>query len=95
MVSEAVNIEVEFIIHSIPCAMIGMNADLMSQYIKYVADKLFTDIQLNPIYNVPNPFSFMVALGVIDRANFFESKEMIYSKPIDTGIEYDSDASDF
>lgn len=95
MVKDAVNIEVEFINHSIPCAMIGMNADLMTQYIKYVADKLLLDIQFEPIYKVTNPFSFMVALGVMDRANFFESKETIYSKPIDSGMGYDSDASDF
>ncbi len=95
MVKDAVDIEVEFINHSIPCAMIGMNSDLMTQYVKYVADRLLIDIQLPPIFNVSNPFSFMVALGVADRANFFEMKETIYSKPIDSGINYDSDASDF
>ena len=95
MIKDAVVIETEFINQSIPCAMIGMNADLMSQYIKYVADKLLKDIQLEPVFNVENPFSFMVALGVTDKANFFENRESVYSKPIHTGIEYDSDASDF
>ncbi len=95
MVSAAVDIETEFINQSIPCAMIGMNADLMGQYIKYVADCLLIDIQMKPVFNVKNPFSFMTALGVQDRANFFEEKETIYSKPINSGIEYDSDASDF
>lgn len=95
MVRNAVEIESEFINHSIPCAMIGMNADLMTQYIKYVADQLMIDIQLEPIYKAANPFPFMIALGVPDRANFFESKETVYSKPIDAGIDYDSDASDF
>jgi ribonucleoside-diphosphate reductase subunit M2 len=95
MVSDAVAIEIEFINESIPCAMIGMNADLMGQYIKYVADCLLIDIQLKPIFNAKNPFSFMMALGIQDRANFFEEKETIYSKPINSGIEYDSDASDF
>jgi len=95
MVTEAVAIETEFINESIPCAMIGMNADLMSRYIRFVADRLMIDIQLDPIYNVENPFAFMVALGVPDRANFFESRETVYSKPIDSGIDYDSDASDF
>lgn len=95
MIKGAVDIEIEFINHSIPCAMIGMNSDLMSQYIKYVADRLLIDIQMNPIYKVPNPFSFMVALGVPDRSNFFEVHESLYSKPIVSGIDYDSDASDF
>lgn len=95
MIKGAVEIETEFINQSIPCAMIGMNADLMSQYIKYVADQLLKDIQLAPIFKVENPFSFMVALGVPDKANFFEQRETVYSKPVDEGVEYDSDVSDF
>lgn len=95
MIENAVNIETEFINVSIPCAMVGMNAELMEQYIKYVADRLLIDIQMEPIYKVPNPFSFMVTLGVPDKANFFEQRETVYSKPIDSGLVYDSDASDF
>ncbi len=95
MVSDAVAIESEFINVSIPCAMIGMNAELMTQYIQYVADKLLIDIEMQPIFNISNPFDFMVALGVPDRANYFEQRETVYAKPIDTGVEYDSDASDF
>ncbi len=95
MVKQAVDIETEFINVSIPCAMIGMNPDLMAQYIRYVADHLLMDIQLDPVFNVDNPFGFMVALGVPDRSNYFEVRETTYSKPIDTGVDYDSDASDF
>jgi ribonucleoside-diphosphate reductase subunit M2 len=95
MVRRAVEIETEFINVSIPCAMVGMNADLMQQYIKYVADRLLIDIQMGPLFNVSNPFNFMIALGVPDRANFFETRSSIYSKPIDSGVLYDSDASDF
>ena len=95
MIKQSVEIESEFINESIPCAMIGMNESLMTQYIKYVADQLLIDIQMAPIFNVSNPFSFMIALGVPDRANYFEVRETIYSKPIDTGVDYDSDASDF
>ncbi len=95
MIKDAVEIEIEFINQSIPCAMIGMNADLMAQYIKYVADQLLIDIQLDTIFKVNNPFNFMVALGLPDRANYFEQRESIYSKPMNSGVEYDSDASDF
>jgi ribonucleotide reductase beta subunit family protein with ferritin-like domain len=95
MVACAVDIETEFISESIPCAMIGMNTKLMSQYIRYVADHLLLDIDMQPMFSVTNPFNFMVALGVPDRANYFEQRETIYAKPIDTGVEYDSDASDF
>jgi ribonucleoside-diphosphate reductase subunit M2 len=95
MVRRAVEIETEFINVSIPCALVGMNAELMQQYIKYVADRLLIDIQMGPLFNVSNPFNFMIALGVPDRANFFETRSSIYSKPIDSGVSYDSDASDF
>ncbi len=95
MVMNAVEIECEFINHSIPCAMIGMNVDLMSQYIKFVADQLLKDIQIPTVYNVTNPFSFMTALGVVDRENFFEVRPSVYSKPIIAETQYDSDASDF
>lgn len=95
MVRQAVDIETEFINQSIPCAMIGMNTELMTQYIKYVADHLLIDIQLDTIFGDRNPFDFMVALGLPDRANYFEQRETIYSKPIDSGVNYDSDVSDF
>ena len=95
MIKDAVAIESEFINVSIPCAMIGMNVNLMTQYIQYVADHLLTDIQMEPIYKVANPFDFMVALGLEDKSNFFEIRSTTYSKPITTGVEYDSDASDF
>ncbi|KAF1789739.1 Ribonucleotide reductase-related [Phytophthora cactorum] len=95
MVQKAVAIETEFINESIPCAMIGMNSKLMTRHIQYVADHLLIDIDMQPMYNVANPFSFIVALGVPDRANYFEMKETIYAKPTDTVIQYDSDNSDF
>lgn len=95
MVSDAVAIETEFINTSIPCDMIGMNSSMMAEYVKYVADRLMRDVDLEPIFRSENPFPFMIALGVPDRANFFEQRSTVYSKPIDTGKGYDSDASDF
>lgn len=95
MIKQAVEIETQFINVSIPCAMIGMNPDLMTQYIKFVADHLLLEIQMDPVFGVENPFDFMVALGVVDKVNFFENRETVYQKPINSGIEYDSDADDF
>lgn len=96
MVQEAVEIECEFIKSSIPCAMIGMNADLMSMYIKYVADRLLIDIRMKPIYNTKNPFDFMRMLGMIDACNFFEQKETTYQKPVVGNMSgYDSDDNNF
>ncbi len=96
MIEQAVAIETEFINVSIPCDMIGMNAALMEQYIKYVADQLLKDIDLDPLYNAPNPFDFMRMLGMTDKCNFFEAKETTYQKPVmGTLMDYDSDDDDF
>jgi ribonucleoside-diphosphate reductase subunit M2 len=82
MIRDAVDIETEFINVSIPCNMIGMNANLMTQYIQYTADKLLLDIELEPIFNIENPFPFMNNLGLTDKANFFENKETVYQRPV-------------
>lgn len=72
IISEAVTIEDEFINDSIPCMMLGMNRDLMSQYIKFVADRLVIQLGYDPIYNVNNPFSFMDRISLNSKTNFFE-----------------------
>ena len=66
----------------------------MSQYIQFVADRILIDIDLDPIFNTINPFTFMANLGLADKANFFESKETTYQKPT-MGTIYDSDDDDF
>jgi ribonucleoside-diphosphate reductase subunit M2 len=95
MLQDAVEIECEFINESISCGMIGMNTKLMTQYVKYVADQLLLDIDLKPLYNATNPFPFMAALGLVDRSNFFESRESVYQKPVQEAMDYDSDDDDF
>jgi len=80
IIKEAVALEKEFIIDAIPCAMIGMNSDLMSQYIEYVADRLVVQLGYNKIYNVNNPFSFMELISMENKTNFFEERVTNYSK---------------
>lgn len=80
MVEEAVQIEMKFITESIPCAMIGMNADLMKQYIKYVADRLLKSLGYTPIYKVQNSFDFMEFASMEGKTNFFEKRVSEYSK---------------
>lgn len=75
---EAVDIEIEFITESIPCRMIGMNTDLMSEYIQYVADRLLIQLGFNKIYNKQNPFDFMKSFALDDKSNFFETKTTQY-----------------
>jgi len=81
MMSEAVDIEIEFITESIPCALLGMNNDLMSQYVKYVADRLLVQLGYSKIYHVQNPFPFMERMNLENKSNFFEHTRIAdYSK---------------
>ena len=80
IIMEAVSIEKEFIIDSIPCKLIGMNSELMSQYIEYVADRLLVQLGYDKIYNASNPFNFMEMISLEGKTNFFEKRVMDYSK---------------
>jgi ribonucleoside-diphosphate reductase beta chain len=77
---DAVEIEKEFITDSIPCRLIGMNADLMKQYIEFVADRLIVQLGYEKIYNSQNPFEFMEMISMEGKTNFFEKRVMEYSK---------------
>lgn len=87
---EAVDIEIEFICESIPCKMIGMNADLMTEYIKYVADRLLVQLGFDKIYNSENPFDFMKMFGLDGKTNFFESRVSEYVHSSTTKATEDS-----
>ena len=78
MFTDAVIIETQFICDSLPCAMIGMNSDLMTQYIKFVADRLLVDLGYNKLFNVINPFDFMESISIEGKTNFFESRPTQY-----------------
>jgi ribonucleoside-diphosphate reductase beta chain len=71
IIKEAVLIEKEFIIDSLPCRLLGMNSELMSQYIEFVSDRILVQLGYNKIYNVINPFDFMDRIGLEDKQNFF------------------------
>ena len=75
---ESVEIEIEFITLSIPCRLIGMNSDLMTQYVKYVADRLLVQLDFKKIYNEENPFDFMKTFGLENKTNFFEQRTTEY-----------------
>lgn len=80
IVEEAVSIEIVFITESISCAMLGMNADLMKQYIKYVADQLMIQLGYSKIYKVSNPFDFMENISIEVKTSFFEHRVTAYNK---------------
>jgi len=80
IVCDAVEIEKEFITDSIPCRLIGMNAQLMKTYIEFVADRLLVQLGYEKIYNAQNPFEFMEMISMEGKTNFFEKRVMEYSK---------------
>jgi len=80
IIIDAVNIEKEFICESLPVRLIGMNADLMSQYIEFVADRLLVELGTEKEYNVSNPFDFMDMISLQGKTNFFEKRVGEYQK---------------
>lgn len=88
MFREAVDIEKEFIIDSIPCAMIGMNSILMSQYIEFVSDRLLVQLGYEKIYRTQNPFEFMEMISLRPKSNFFEVRVGEYKKSTVTSSEF-------
>jgi ribonucleoside-diphosphate reductase subunit M2 len=89
IIQEAVEIEKEFITEAIPCRMIGMNANLMKQYIEFVADRLIVQLGYDKVYNVANPFDFMELISIESKVNFFErtnSEYALANKSIDKDI---------
>jgi ribonucleotide reductase beta subunit family protein with ferritin-like domain len=80
IIRDAVCIEKEFICDSLPCSLIGMNANLMTQYIEFVADRLAVQLGAPKLHNVQNPFDFMEMISMEGKGNFFERKISDYSK---------------
>ena len=80
IVGRAVEIEKEFVCESLPVSLIGMNSDLMSRYIEFVADRLLTDLGYSKMFNAANPFPWMEMLGLEGKTNFFERKVSEYAK---------------
>lgn len=80
IVREAVEIELEFVRESLPVRLLGMNADSMCDYIRFVADVLLVNLGLGRVYHTSNPFPFMEQISLCGKTNFFESRVGEYQK---------------
>ena len=89
IIRDAVEIEKEFVCDALPVRLIGMNADLMSQYIEFVADRLLVELGNEKIYNATNPFDFMEMISLQGKTNFFEKRVAEYQK---AGVAGNNDA---
>ena len=83
---DAVKIEQQFITEALPCRLIGMNADLMKNYIEFVADRLLLQLNYDKMYGTKNPFSFMELISLDGKTNFFERKISDYALANKVGI---------
>jgi ribonucleoside-diphosphate reductase beta chain len=80
IIMDAVAIEKEFVTDAIPVRLIGMNSDLMGQYIEFVADRLLMELGNEKVYNATNPFDFMDMISIEGKTNFFEKRVAEYQK---------------
>jgi len=92
IVKDAVEIEKEFVCDALSCALVGMNANLMSEYIEFVADRLMTQLGVEKVWNTPNPFDWMENISLQGKANFFEHRVDQYQKAnVMTSVEGEHD----
>lgn len=91
IIKDAVEIEKEFVTDALPVRLIGMNADLMCQYIEFVADRLLVELGCAKVWNSSNPFDFMDMISLQGKTNFFEKRVGDYQK---AGVMKTNDGSD-
>jgi ribonucleoside-diphosphate reductase beta chain len=80
IILDAVEIEKEFVTDALPVKLIGMNSDLMCQYIEFVADRLLLELGCSKAFNATNPFNFMELISLQGKTNFFEKRVGDYQK---------------
>lgn len=95
IIDSALAIEKEFITEALPVSLIGMNSELMKQYLEYVSDRLLMDLGVGKIYNTENPFDFMANIALQNKTNFFEKRVADYVKSgvgeVQEQISFDED----
>jgi ribonucleoside-diphosphate reductase beta chain len=95
IICSAVDIEKVFITESLPVSLIGMNKDLMKQYIEFVADFWLMELGCSKVYGTQNPFDFMDMISLQGKSNFFEKRVGEYKKASDRTIDFDNIDVDF
>jgi len=94
IMSKGVEAEIEFVTRSLPVDLIGMNAKMMVQYIKFVADRTLVMLGYQKIYHEDNPFSWMEMISLEGKTNFFEKRVAEYSTSASTRVRKESPSLD-
>lgn len=92
IIANAVEIEKEFVTDALPVSLIGMNAEMMCQYIEFVADRLLVALNVGKIFNAENPFPWMDLISLEGKTNFFEKRVGDYQK---SGVMADRESQTF
>jgi ribonucleoside-diphosphate reductase beta chain len=95
LVKEAVELECEFISEALSVSLIGMNADSMKEYIRFVADRLTRSLGYSNIWDAKNPFDWMELISMQGKTNFFEKRVSEYQKAAVSNSTKDSAGSQF
>jgi len=94
IILSALEIEKEFILEALPVRLIGMNSDLMSQYLEFVTDRLLDSLGVPKHFNSENPFDFMQNIALQGKTNFFEKRVAEYQKAgVNNDTEEDLDSA--
>ena len=94
IILSALEIEKEFILEALPVRLIGMNADLMEQYLEFVTDRLLDSLNIEKKFNTENPFDFMQNIALQGKTNFFEKRVAEYQKAgVNNETEEDIDSA--
>lgn len=80
IITEAVEFEKEFVTDALPVSLIGMNAEMMTEYIEFVADRLLNSLGCDKVYHTANPFPWMEMISLQGKTNFFEKRVGDYAK---------------
>jgi ribonucleoside-diphosphate reductase subunit M2 len=80
IIMDAVEIEIDFLTNALPVGLLGMNAELMKQYIHFVSDRLLVALGMERVYFAENPFDFMENISIEGKTNFFERRVSEYQK---------------
>ncbi len=95
IISEVVAIEKDFLSEALPVSLLGMNCDLMKQYIEYIADWVLGELGFEKLYCTKNPFDFMETISLEGKTNFFEKRVGEYRKSRISEFQSYDDSYDF
>lgn len=96
IVKEAVEMEKEFVKDVIPKRFLGLNSDMMSEYVEYVSNIVAESFGFEKVFkNAKQPFDFMIKNDIRGKVNFFEQRPTEYKKAVREDVNFESVEEEF